>query len=54
MPSTNPDAYRMMFDISQAEVTGNSELSEALARARRSMVAYVAPLIDQGVLRGEA
>jgi AcrR family transcriptional regulator len=49
----NPDAYRMMFDVSQAAVTGNAELTEALARARRSMVAYVAPLIDKGILRGE-
>lgn len=49
----NPDAYRMMFDVSQAAVTGNPELTEALARARRSMVAYVAPLIDKGILRGE-
>ena len=49
-----PDAYRMMFDINQAAVTGSAELAEALARARRSMVAYVAPMIDQGFLRGEA
>jgi AcrR family transcriptional regulator len=49
----NPDAYRMMFDISQAEATGNAELAEALARARRSMVAYVAPLIHEGILRGD-
>ncbi|MCM2339525.1 TetR/AcrR family transcriptional regulator [Rhodoferax sp.] len=49
----NPDAYRMMFDVSQAAVTGNAELAEALVRARRSMVAYVAPMIDKGILRGE-
>jgi AcrR family transcriptional regulator len=49
----NPDAYRMMFDVSQAAVTGNAELTEALARARRSMAAYMAPLIDEGILRGE-
>jgi AcrR family transcriptional regulator len=49
----NPDAYRMMFDVSQAAVTGNAELTEALARARRSMLAYVAPMIDKGILRGE-
>ena len=48
----HPDAYRMMFDVSQADVTGNAELAEALARARRSMVAYVAPLIDASILRG--
>jgi AcrR family transcriptional regulator len=44
----NPDAYRMMFDINQAEAAGNAELAEALARARRGMVAYVAPLIPEG------
>ena len=50
----NQDAYRMMFDVSQAAVTGNAELTQALARARRSMVSYVAPLIDKGIVRGEA
>ena len=50
----NPDAYRMMFDVSQAAVTGNAGLAEALARARRSMVAYLAPMVDKGLLRGEA
>ncbi|MDP3164471.1 MAG: TetR/AcrR family transcriptional regulator [Hydrogenophaga sp.] len=49
----SPDAYRMMFDVSQADVTGNPGLTEALARARRSMVAYVAPLIDVGILQGD-
>jgi AcrR family transcriptional regulator len=49
----NPDAYRMMFDVSQAAVTGNAALTEALARARRSMVAYLAPLIDKDLLRSE-
>jgi AcrR family transcriptional regulator len=49
----HPDAYRMMFDVSQAAVTGNAELAEALARARRSMVAYLVPMIDQGILHGE-
>jgi AcrR family transcriptional regulator len=50
----NPDAYRMMFDVSQAAITGNAVLAEALARARRSMVAYVAPLLDSGTRRGES
>src|SRR5437763_5604486 len=50
----NRDAYRMMFDVSQADVTGNAELSQATARARRSMVSYVTPLIAMGVLRGDA
>jgi AcrR family transcriptional regulator len=50
----NPAAYRMMFDISQAEATSHQEFADALARARRSMVAYVAPLIHGGILRGDA
>ncbi|HEY8357847.1 MAG TPA: TetR/AcrR family transcriptional regulator [Ramlibacter sp.] len=50
----NPDAYRMMFDVSQADVTGNAELTDALARAHRAMIAYVTPLIAIGVLEGEA
>ena len=49
----SPDAYRMMFDVSPAAATGNAEVTEALARARRAMVGYLAPLIDQGLLRGE-
>ena len=50
----NPDAYRMMFDVSQAAVTGNAELGAALARARRSMVTYVAPMVEEGIRPGEA
>lgn len=50
----NQDAYRMMFDVSQADVTGSAELAQALARARRSMVSYIAPLVDKGMVRGQA
>lgn len=50
----NPDAYRMMFDVSQADVTGNLELAEALARAHRTMIGYVTPLIAAGILEGDA
>ena len=49
----NPEAYRMMFEVSQAAVTSNAGLAEALARARRSMVAYLVPMIDKGFLNGE-
>lgn len=49
----NPDAYRMMFDVGQDDVTGNADLSDAFARSRRSMVSYVVPLIEIGVLRGD-
>lgn len=50
----NPAAYRLMFDIDQGEAAGHAELAAALARARRNMVAYVAPLVDEGSLRGDA
>lgn len=49
----NSDAYRMMFDVSQADVTGNPELTAAVARARRNMVAYVTPLVEHGVVDGK-
>lgn len=49
----NSDAYRMMFDVSQADITGNPGLTEALARARRGMVGYVTPLIDMSLLQGD-
>jgi AcrR family transcriptional regulator len=50
----NSDAYRMMFEVSQADVTGNAALTEALARAHRTMIAYVTPLIALGILEGDA
>ncbi|MCC2632746.1 MAG: Transcriptional regulator, TetR family [Ramlibacter sp.] len=50
----NSDAYRMMFDVDQSDVTGNPELTEALARAHRAMIAYVTPLIELGILDGDA
>src|ERR1700712_2357266 len=49
----NPDAYRMMFDVADADVTGNAPLAQAFARSLRSMVAYVAPLVEVGALRGD-
>jgi AcrR family transcriptional regulator len=49
----NPDAYRMMFDVSQADVTGNEGLSEALVRARRGMVAYLEPLMGESIPQGD-
>ncbi len=49
----NPDAYRMMFDVSPADVTGNAELAQASDRARRSMVEYVTPLVATGFLHGD-
>lgn len=50
----HPDAYRMMFDVRQDALAAHAGLAEALARARRSMVAYVTPLIEQGIARADA
>jgi len=49
----NPDAYRMMFDVSEDAVTSDEGLTDALARARRSMVAYLMPILDKDILHGE-
>jgi len=49
----NPDAYRMMFDVSEDAVTGDEGLIDAMARARRSMVEYLAPILDKDILHGE-
>lgn len=49
----SPDAYRMMFDVSQAAATGSAEVTDALARARRTMVGYLTPLFDMGILQGD-
>jgi AcrR family transcriptional regulator len=49
----NPDAYRMMFEISQAAATGNADLAEALARSRRAMVTYLGALFDEGIAASE-
>lgn len=49
----HPDAYRMMFDVSQDSLAGHPELSQALARARRSMVAYIEPLVSARILDGD-
>lgn len=49
-----PDAYRMMFDVGQAAGAGDVAVTDALARARRAMAAYLTPLIEMGILRGDA
>jgi AcrR family transcriptional regulator len=50
----NPDAYRVMFDVTQDAATAHLEVVEALARARRALTAYLDPLIESGSLRGRA
>lgn len=49
----HPDAYRMMFDVNQDSFAGYPDLSQALVRAKRCMVAYVEALVGAGMLRGD-
>ncbi len=49
----NPDAYRMMFDVSEDAMTSDEGLTAALGRARRCMVTYLAPILDKDILNAE-
>jgi AcrR family transcriptional regulator len=48
-----PDAYRLMFDLSQPGEERYPALMAACARARRTMTAYVEDLVAEGVLDGD-
>jgi AcrR family transcriptional regulator len=48
-----PDAYRLMFDLSQPGEERYPALTGAVARARRTMTAYVEELVAEGVLEGD-
>lgn len=48
-----PDAYRLMFDLSQPREERYPDLVRAVARARRTMTAYVERLVAEGVLDGD-
>ncbi|MGO8918058.1 MAG: TetR/AcrR family transcriptional regulator [Stellaceae bacterium] len=48
-----PDAYRLMFDLSQPREDRYPELVRAGARARRTMTAYVERLVEEGALDGD-
>ncbi len=49
-----PQAYRLMFDLSQPTESDYPELQTALTRARRTMTAHVEALIEAGLLTGDA
>ena len=49
-----PQAYRLMFDLSQPTEGDYPELQAALARARRTLTAHVEALIEAGLLHGDA
>jgi AcrR family transcriptional regulator len=49
-----PQAYRLMFDLSQPTEDQYPALAAEAARARRTMTAHVRDLIEAGVLEGDA
>lgn len=51
---TQPQAYRLMFDLSQPTEDNYPELTAAAARARRTMTAHVEAMIEAGAMQGDA
>jgi AcrR family transcriptional regulator len=49
----NPDAYRLIFDLSQPHPDRYPELVRASARARRVMSASLEKLVRAGIFRGD-
>lgn len=45
-----PDTYRLIFALSQPDMSNYPELSEASRRARRNMTRYVEMMVEQGEL----
>ena len=51
----NPESYRLMFEITQGGAESEyAELVRAADRARETMTRHVHPLIEAGVLTGDA
>jgi AcrR family transcriptional regulator len=50
---TEPDAYKLMFDVNQPPVGRFPDLDRAGARARRTMSDYVKDLVAEGYLAGD-
>ncbi len=48
----NPGAYRLMFDLSQPDEQGDSELAKASARATRTVTRHVDDLREAGIVAG--
>jgi len=49
----HPEAYRLMFDLSQPDESLYPDLVRASARARATMTQYVSELVEGGILEGE-
>ncbi len=48
-----PNAYRLMFDLTQPDDERYPELARAAARARRTMQAHVEALVASGLMEGD-
>ena len=48
-----PDAYRLIFDLSQPEETSYPDLARANARSRKTMTDYMEDLVGAGVMEGD-
>lgn len=51
---SQPQAYKLMFDLSQPTEEDYPELTAAAARARRTMTAHVEAMIEAGQMHGDA
>ena len=49
----NPQAYRLMFDLTQPNENDYPELVRASARARATLTRHVEALIESGALKGD-
>jgi AcrR family transcriptional regulator len=49
----NPEAYKLMFDINQANVEAYPDLVRAGERSRATMTAHLHALTDAGLLQGD-
>jgi AcrR family transcriptional regulator len=49
----HPEAYRLMFEISQGEDGSHPDLERATERARATMTRHVDGLVERGLLHGD-
>lgn len=49
----NPEAYRLMFDMSPPEAIDSPDLARAARRANTTMTGYVRAMIEDGALKGD-
>jgi AcrR family transcriptional regulator len=51
---SEPQAYRLMFDLNQPTEGDYPELQAAIVRARRTMTVHIEAMIEAGLLEGDA